>query len=169
MPTTATSTGTVFPEVAQVSPGHRGGYVLRREADGAVEFLVVTLWNSMEAVRAFAGVDPDLAVVEPAARAVLKAAMMTSCGTTRWRSRLTEHSMPERGPPGPLIVFAGSATLIGANFADISNDQTSCLRRPRSGRLEVMGDARGRMKRPVCSACLVAHPSRRTAPRCSSG
>ena len=63
-------TGTVFPEVARIA-GHRGGYVLRREADGAVEFLVVTLWDSMDAVRAFAGADPDVAVVEPAARAVL--------------------------------------------------------------------------------------------------
>lgn len=63
-------TGTVLPEVALL-PGHRGGYVLRREADGAVEFLVVTLWDSMDAVRAFAGADPERAVVEPAARAVL--------------------------------------------------------------------------------------------------
>jgi heme-degrading monooxygenase HmoA len=63
-------TGTVFPEVARIA-GHRGGYVLRREADGAVEFLVVTLWDSMDAVRAFAGADPDVAVVEPAAHAVL--------------------------------------------------------------------------------------------------
>ena len=63
-------TGTVFPEVARL-PGHRGGYVLRREAGGAVEFLVVTLWDSMDAVRAFAGADPEIAVVEPAARAVL--------------------------------------------------------------------------------------------------
>jgi heme-degrading monooxygenase HmoA len=50
-------TGTVFPEVARL-PGHRGGYVLRREAGGEVEFLVVTLWDSMDAVRAFAGRDP---------------------------------------------------------------------------------------------------------------
>jgi heme-degrading monooxygenase HmoA len=68
-------TGTVFPEVARL-PGHRGGYVLRRDvregaADGTVEFLVVTLWDSMDAVRAFAGADPDVAVVEPAAQAVL--------------------------------------------------------------------------------------------------
>ena len=62
-------TGTVFPEVARL-PGHRGAYVLRREVDGAVEFLVVTLWDSMDAVRAFAP-DPERAVVEPAAQAVL--------------------------------------------------------------------------------------------------
>jgi len=63
-------TGTVLPEVARL-PGHRGGYVLRRAAGGEVEFLVVTLWDSLDAVRAFAGADLGRAVVEPAARAVL--------------------------------------------------------------------------------------------------
>ena len=65
---------TVFPEIARI-PGQRGGYVLRREVDGeaggAVEFLVVTLWDSMDAVREFAGAAPGIAVVEPAARALL--------------------------------------------------------------------------------------------------
>lgn len=64
-------TGTVLPEVARIA-GHRGGYVLRRNLpDGDTEFMVVTLWDSMDAVRAFAGAAPDRAVVEPAARAVL--------------------------------------------------------------------------------------------------
>jgi heme-degrading monooxygenase HmoA len=63
-------TETVLPEIARL-PGHRGALVLRRPIDGGVEFLVVTFWDSMEAVKAFAGDHPDLAVVEPAARAVL--------------------------------------------------------------------------------------------------
>jgi heme-degrading monooxygenase HmoA len=63
-------TGTVFPALARLS-GYRGGQVLRREIDGRVEFLVVTLWESLDAVRAFAGPDPERAVVEPAARAAL--------------------------------------------------------------------------------------------------
>jgi heme-degrading monooxygenase HmoA len=33
--------------------------------------VVLTLWDSMDAVRRFAGPDPDKAVVEPAAQAVL--------------------------------------------------------------------------------------------------
>jgi heme-degrading monooxygenase HmoA len=41
--------------------------------DTGVEFVVITLWDSMQAVRAFAGDTPDVAVIEPAARAVLAA------------------------------------------------------------------------------------------------
>jgi heme-degrading monooxygenase HmoA len=63
-------TGHVFPGLTKL-PGHRGASVLRREADGGVEFVVITRWESLEAVRAFAGDDLDVAVVEPAARALL--------------------------------------------------------------------------------------------------
>jgi hypothetical protein len=61
---------TVFPEV-QSLPGHRGAYLLRRSVGNGVEFTVLTLWDSMDAVRGFAGPDPERAVVEPAARAAL--------------------------------------------------------------------------------------------------
>lgn len=56
----------VFPELKKI-PGHQGAQVLRREQ----EFLVITFWESMEAIRKFAGPDPERAVVEPEARAVL--------------------------------------------------------------------------------------------------
>jgi uncharacterized protein len=61
---------TVFPEI-QSLPGHRGAYLLRRSLGSDVEFTVLTLWDSMDAVRGFAGPDPGKAVVEPAARAAL--------------------------------------------------------------------------------------------------
>ena len=61
---------TVFPEV-QALPGHRGAYLLRRPVGNSVEFTVLTLWDSMDSVRGFAGPDPEKAVVEPAARAAL--------------------------------------------------------------------------------------------------
>ncbi len=60
----------VFPSLESIS-GHRGAWLLRREMDRRVEFLVLTLWDSMEAVGRFAGDDPNAAVVEPAARAAL--------------------------------------------------------------------------------------------------
>lgn len=41
------------------------------ETNGEVEFLAVTLWNSIETVRQFAGSDPNVAVVEPEARQAL--------------------------------------------------------------------------------------------------
>jgi heme-degrading monooxygenase HmoA len=64
------ATGHVFPSLAAL-PGHRGAYLLTRETQGDVEFLAVTLWDSIESVKAFAGSNPDVAVVEPEARAVL--------------------------------------------------------------------------------------------------
>jgi heme-degrading monooxygenase HmoA len=67
-------TESVRPALASVS-GHRGAIVLSREvkSDSRTEFLVVTLWDSMEAVRAFAGPDPSRAVVASDARALLVA------------------------------------------------------------------------------------------------
>jgi heme-degrading monooxygenase HmoA len=60
----------VFPGLASI-PGHRGAYLLTREEKGEVEFLAVTLWDSIDAIKRFAGEDPETAVVEPEARAVL--------------------------------------------------------------------------------------------------
>jgi heme-degrading monooxygenase HmoA len=60
----------VLPQLEQIA-GYRDAYVLRRQSDDAVEFMVMTLWESMDAIRAFAGEQPDVAVVEPEARAVL--------------------------------------------------------------------------------------------------
>lgn len=51
--------------------GHRGAYVLRREVGDEIEFVVLTLWESLESVRAFAGDDYETAVVPPQARRVL--------------------------------------------------------------------------------------------------
>jgi heme-degrading monooxygenase HmoA len=62
---------------AVVLPGLRGlqgfqGLELCEASRGdQVELLVISRWESMEAVKAFAGPDPDRAVVEPGAKAVL--------------------------------------------------------------------------------------------------
>ncbi len=63
-------TEAVFPSLKGL-PGHRGAYLLRREVDLHVEFLAVTFWESLEAIRAFAGDAVETAIVEPQARAVL--------------------------------------------------------------------------------------------------
>lgn len=63
-------TETVLPHIGSI-PGHRGAYLLRRSVGNGIEFLVLTLWASMDAIRRFAGPEPEKAVVEPAARAVL--------------------------------------------------------------------------------------------------
>ncbi|MGB7599998.1 MAG: YciI-like protein [Candidatus Sulfotelmatobacter sp.] len=64
------ATTRVFPALGAIE-GHRGAYLLQRPADGEIELVVLTLWESMEAVREFAGAEPEKAVVEPEARALL--------------------------------------------------------------------------------------------------
>jgi uncharacterized protein YciI/heme-degrading monooxygenase HmoA len=64
------ATKKVFPALRAIE-GHRGAYLLRRVVDGAIELVVLTLWESMQAVRKFAGEAPEKAVVEAEARAVL--------------------------------------------------------------------------------------------------
>jgi heme-degrading monooxygenase HmoA len=60
----------VLPELRRID-GFACAYLLERQRDGEVEVLVMTLWESLDAVRAFAGTDIEAAVVEPEARAVL--------------------------------------------------------------------------------------------------
>jgi heme-degrading monooxygenase HmoA len=47
------------------TPGNRGAFIFRRVVEDEVEFLVLSLWDSMDAVRAFAGPDPVRAVFYP--------------------------------------------------------------------------------------------------------
>jgi heme-degrading monooxygenase HmoA len=61
---------TVRPKLEQLD-GFRGLYLLRHREAEEIEYLVLTLWESMDAVRAFAGEQPEVAVVEPEARAAL--------------------------------------------------------------------------------------------------
>jgi heme-degrading monooxygenase HmoA len=61
----------VLPELARID-GYRGAQVLRRDLGDGVEFAVLTLWESMESVRQFAGADAATAVVAPAARRLLR-------------------------------------------------------------------------------------------------
>ena len=51
--------------------GYRGAYVLRRESGDEVEFITLTFFESMEAVRAFAGPAPERPVIEPDAARLL--------------------------------------------------------------------------------------------------
>jgi hypothetical protein len=62
----------VLPELAE-NAGYRGGYILRgHTVDGdEIEFVVINLFDSIEAVRAFAGPDYFTPVFEPEARLLL--------------------------------------------------------------------------------------------------
>jgi len=60
----------ILPGIHRVD-GYKGAYLLRRDVEDRVEFVTLTLWESMDAVRAFAGEDHEVAVVPPEARQLL--------------------------------------------------------------------------------------------------
>jgi heme-degrading monooxygenase HmoA len=60
----------VLPQLRTL-PGFIGITLMQRERDDRIELVVSSRWESMVAVRAFAGSNPERAVVEPAARSVL--------------------------------------------------------------------------------------------------
>jgi heme-degrading monooxygenase HmoA len=60
----------VAPDLRSIA-GFLGADLACRTVGDKVEFLVLTRWRSMEAIRAFAGPDAERAVVEPAAVAAL--------------------------------------------------------------------------------------------------
>ncbi|MGA9718171.1 MAG: antibiotic biosynthesis monooxygenase [Acidobacteriaceae bacterium] len=62
--------GTVLPGLKKIS-SYRGGYVLRRDVSEEVEFVVVNLFDSIEAVQQFAGSDYAVAQFEPEAKRLL--------------------------------------------------------------------------------------------------
>lgn len=87
----------VFPGIARrAAPGYRGIQLLRREHDAEVEFVTLMWFDSLDAVRAFAGEDHELAVVPNAARVLLN----------RFDARSAHYTVVE---PGPLVLpsFAG--------------------------------------------------------------
>lgn len=51
--------------------GYKGAYLLRKNVEDGVEFATLTLWESMDAVRVFAGEDNEVAVVPSEVRKLL--------------------------------------------------------------------------------------------------
>jgi heme-degrading monooxygenase HmoA len=60
----------MLPSIHEV-PGYLGATLLRRVSDGEVEFVTITRFASLAAVRAFAGDDYEHAVVRPEAERLL--------------------------------------------------------------------------------------------------
>jgi antibiotic biosynthesis monooxygenase (ABM) superfamily enzyme len=69
--------------------GFRGIDLLRRDAAGEVEFVTMMWFDSLDAVRVFAGEDYQQAVVPPAARAIL----------SRFDARSQHYTVRERRTP----------------------------------------------------------------------
>jgi hypothetical protein len=51
--------------------GYRGCYLYRRDGEGEVEFVTTLLFDSLDAVRRFAGEEYEAAVIHPEAHALL--------------------------------------------------------------------------------------------------
>jgi antibiotic biosynthesis monooxygenase (ABM) superfamily enzyme len=60
----------LFPSMRGIA-GFRGADVLRREEDGEVAFVTLTRFDTVDAIRAFAGDDYEIPVLEPKARSLL--------------------------------------------------------------------------------------------------
>jgi heme-degrading monooxygenase HmoA len=79
---------TVLPGLRDLD-GYRGGQILRSDGPDEVEFVVLNFFDSIEAVKRFAGEDYTTAVFEPEARALLSrvepfAAHYEVRATTSW-------------------------------------------------------------------------------------
>jgi heme-degrading monooxygenase HmoA len=78
--------------VLQGVPGFAGARLLQRTSGGETEFVSLTVFADLDAVRAFAGPDYETAVVADEARAVL----------TRYEDRVGHYETAfEAGPPRP--------------------------------------------------------------------
>lgn len=62
--------GELFPSMRSI-PGFLGADVLRRAEGDEVAFVTLTRFESLEAIRAFAGDEYDTPVIEPQAKALL--------------------------------------------------------------------------------------------------
>jgi hypothetical protein len=60
----------VLPGLKEVA-GYRGGYVLRNDGADEAEFVVINFFDSLEAVKEFAGPQYMVPVFEPEARILL--------------------------------------------------------------------------------------------------
>jgi heme-degrading monooxygenase HmoA len=47
------------------TPGNRGAWMLRRDEGDRTEFITLSMWESVDAIRAFAGDDIEAAVLYP--------------------------------------------------------------------------------------------------------
>src|SRR5271154_2421823 len=63
-------TENVLPALKNIE-GYRGGYVLRHDRTTEVEFAVINFFESIDAVRQFAGLDYTTPVFEPDAKQLL--------------------------------------------------------------------------------------------------
>ena len=74
------------------TPGNRGVWMLRRDVDDRTEFVMFTLWDSLDAVKGFAGEDYETAVFYPEDDRFLVERDLTST-----HYEVDPHRPPDRG------------------------------------------------------------------------
>ncbi len=77
-----------LPEAHKIA-GYLGARVLRREAGDEIEFMTITRFASIEAIRAFAGEEAERAHVAPRALALL----------SRWNERAVHYELAFEDKP----------------------------------------------------------------------
>lgn len=60
----------ILPGLHRIA-GYKGSYVLRKEIGAEVEFITLTFWESLDAIRQFAGADYERCVIAPEAAHLL--------------------------------------------------------------------------------------------------
>jgi heme-degrading monooxygenase HmoA len=84
----------VLPDLER-KEGYRGAYLLRLDRDDETEFVVLSLWDSLDAIHRFAGTAVLTAVVSPA-----MAAIMSSFDTTVTHHTIVTDTVRGRTMPG---------------------------------------------------------------------
>jgi heme-degrading monooxygenase HmoA len=59
-----------FPKLSGID-GFVSASILKRAVDKGTEFLIITVWESMEAIKSFAGANPEVAVVPAVVQAMM--------------------------------------------------------------------------------------------------
>ena len=103
----------LFPQMRAI-PGFRGADVLRCAGEGEVAFVTLTRFDSLAAIRAFAGEDYETPVLEPTARALLSRSTRERSTSRRRPSRsddVGETTFLTRAPTTARGLPAGGARL----------------------------------------------------------
>ena len=104
----------------QRTPGNRGVYVLRRNEDNIAHFRLMTLWDSLDAIKAFAGDNAEraryypedekyLLELEPIAMHYEVLAQRIGCRRDRAQA---PHCADCRGAPGAATGWRGYVELL---------------------------------------------------------
>jgi len=80
-----------FPTLARIR-GFIQASILRRDLETGTEFQIVTVWDSIDAIKAFAGERPDVAVVPPSVQAI-----MSHCDERVVHYEIADTYVPGRG------------------------------------------------------------------------